>query len=512
MASPANSVNKGQLSSKGAGKPSRSKAMSKRDFERMRDQNDRRSQQTGSWADQMEVDDKLSDAQKKQDGRNRSFLRRQAAKGTTASNATSSSSVKANIGNAPRMSWEPSNQSRLSTTETPPRDEPICEGVFKGSKLITGCSSHNLDFSGFPLLCREMYEVMAKEDRYISRNCPFAMYYHYCVTLLNVRILDYQKTYCKHDLLRDMPELGRVISIGDYMLPVIIKEYIQNIGNMLTPSGERVSWNLPDTAIPQTTLEYEEYSVPSGSFGPINAQNHNVYESYICPYISQGYIVATAANQGPNAEENWQPFPDGWIIPGTIATPNLLGYFPIETRLHSEAVQKLNRCEFTNDLTALGRIAYCPYAMTCVGDYIKNISTKIRVSKCIFTQRENSSIFVEKCYDSGELSSELPLYAEFANLYSPFSFGSDNGNKAQYFGLRRRRTADAPGSCLLIDGEVPMGWIDHINDNYSMFGSFQPRPRHDDVPGLRDPIHEETGAVGLLAPQLHEWLTMSSVK
>lgn len=93
---------------------------------------------------------------------------------------------------------------------------------------------------------------------------------------------------------------------------------------MLTPSGERITWNLPASAIPQTTLEYENYSVPSGP-------NHIVYECYVSQYITQAYIVATAAQQGPNADENWAPFPDDWIVPNMVATPNLLGYFPIET-------------------------------------------------------------------------------------------------------------------------------------------------------------------------------------
>jgi len=81
--------------------------------------------------------------------------------------------------------------------------------------------------------------------------------------------------------------------------------------------------NLPPIAIPQPP----DGDIPSGSFGPINAQTHNVYEAYPNPLVTANRVLASQANN-----PNYQPLPNALIPQNLIPNRNLLGYGPIDAQ------------------------------------------------------------------------------------------------------------------------------------------------------------------------------------
>ncbi|KAJ0169395.1 hypothetical protein K1T71_014982 [Dendrolimus kikuchii] len=57
---------------------------------------------------------------------------------------------------------------------------------------------------------------------------------------------------------------------------------------------------------------HHQIYVPSGSFGPLNAQTHNVYEAYISPLVTSNRVIASAENV-----PDYQPLPDD-LIPANL--------------------------------------------------------------------------------------------------------------------------------------------------------------------------------------------------
>ena len=78
---------------------------------------------------------------------------------------------------------------KQSTTETPPMDEPLYEGVGLGSAPDRLQASHNLDFAGFIPLVEESYDTYCEADPTFGRTIPFAMWQHANVELLQATIL-----------------------------------------------------------------------------------------------------------------------------------------------------------------------------------------------------------------------------------------------------------------------------------------------------------------------------------
>lgn len=151
-------------------------------------------QSPGSWFKMAEADDKYQAALDKE----KAQASKWPGQKTTSSNAQSTAAIRAKNSDNRRKPWEPSTSSRLSTTETPPSDEPLCEGVFRGSRPVTNLICHQYEFSSLPILVRETYIVMCTIDVTMSRKLPFAIYQHYCFTLLNAYIIDYQRTTNQH--------------------------------------------------------------------------------------------------------------------------------------------------------------------------------------------------------------------------------------------------------------------------------------------------------------------------
>lgn len=115
--------------------------------------------------------------------------------------------------------------------------------------------------------------------------------------------------------------------------------------NVLTQTGVDLKLNLPQLAIPQGPID----DVPSGTFGPINATTHNVYEAYICPLVTANRVIASQQNNS-----SYQPLPQQLIPANLTPTRNLLRFGPIDAQ-NQGVQQRLQGVVFPNDATIEGR-------------------------------------------------------------------------------------------------------------------------------------------------------------
>lgn len=71
----------------------------------------------------------------------------------------------------------------------------------------------------------------------------------------------------------------------EYFVAGPIHEYLREIGNITTPEGDEVWFNLPDVAVPGIDEN-------RGHFGLVSAANHNVYECYVAPLVTARRVLA----------------------------------------------------------------------------------------------------------------------------------------------------------------------------------------------------------------------------
>lgn len=174
---------------------------------------------------------------------------------------------------------EKANSSRLpaSTVETAPRDE-LC--TILGRTVGQDVHTQNFDFGGFIPIVEETYEKMRGIDPRLAERLPLSMFTHVATNHLNLQVAE-QARQNGQNILNDRTDFKEVLSDFQCM-PKSITDYISDVSNVLTQTGVDLKLNLPEFAIPQGPIG----NVPSGSFGEINAQTHNVYETYIWPLVT----------------------------------------------------------------------------------------------------------------------------------------------------------------------------------------------------------------------------------
>lgn len=395
-----------------------------------------------------------------------------------------------------------------STVETPARDEPLYSGNNRGSKPVKKTLAQNFDYAGFIPLVRQTYDRMAIEDQQISRKLPYAIFQHAMVEFLVAHQLQQAKYVLKSPTLQNSMDPLAVISANEFNIPVPIFDYICGLGPTITPSGDKVYWNIPECAIPSVTRTFNHHTVRSGSFGPINAQNHNVYECYISPYITSEYIVKTGEVNSQTRSLEWNPLPAGWFPTNGIANENLLGYRSLQ-RLHPDGMRKCIECDFYNSDDVAGMLCHSAYVMTLTSGYLGSLST-IKVTKADFTTKDNSAAFIfkERCGESDALA---VLWDEPATLKSPFAFSAAASNRANYSAFKRKRDPDIPGTCYTVAGTPPVEWLPTINNNFLVNAPFSLQRGFRDRPSLRSNDHEEEEGSGTVTQDVFNWLETSFI-
>lgn len=87
----------------------------------------------------------------------------------------------------------------------------------------------------------------------------------------------------------------------------ILAEYCSNISSVITPGNHEVKVNVPPIMIPQSAyVDEEENEIPAGTFGPADAENHNVYEAQLCPYTTMELIIQSRQNKPPQQSIQYQ--------------------------------------------------------------------------------------------------------------------------------------------------------------------------------------------------------------
>lgn len=81
---------------------------------------------------------------------------------------------------------------------------------------------------------------------------------------------------------RPFGEYGEKVSAilpQEFTIPKPIVDYVQGFSKILTPDGSEIRQNVPTIAIPLASYEDGAGNIiPSGTFGPVTADNHNFYE------------------------------------------------------------------------------------------------------------------------------------------------------------------------------------------------------------------------------------------
>jgi len=392
---------------------------------------------------------------------------------------------------------------KTPVTETPPKDEPLYSGNGRGSKPVKKTLGQNMDLAGFSPLVRQVYDRMAVEDPQLSRKLPFAIFQHAMVEFLVAYQLHQAKYVLKIPSLQSAMDPLAAISAADYNIPTPIFDYICGIGPSMTPTGDKVYWNLPDAAIPAKTTNEHNHELRPGSFGPITAANHNVYECYFSPYITSEYIRRTAAHPASSRRYDWNPLPAGWFPQTGIPNENLLGYREIE-RLHPDAIRKCNECDFDISDTMTGMLCHSAYAMNLTSGVI-GTTNNIKVTKADFKPRDNSSAFIYKERD-GESDLLAVLWDEPSTLKSPFQFSASASNRANYCAYKRKRTDGIPGTCYTTAGNPPNGWLATINSNFNIAPAFALQRGFRDRESIRANDHEEEEGLGTVTQDIFQWL------
>lgn len=86
-------------------------------------------------------------------------------------------------------------------------------------------------------------------------------------------------------------------------MPADVAEYLKSIANTVTPQGNLVRVNVPDAAVPKPTIPASGVvpALPTGTFGPVTAENHNSYECYISPHVTAQLVEETTRQNAERA-------------------------------------------------------------------------------------------------------------------------------------------------------------------------------------------------------------------
>ena len=114
----------------------------------------------------------------------------------------------------------------------------------------------------------------------------------------------------------------------DLHLPAPIAEFCKLVTDAVTPQGDVVRLNVPDSGILQINQEAGDGrpEILAGTFGQLQPANHNSYECYMSPYVTSQLVIATVEQNQNNQFGPWTPIPANLIPAGAVPNENLLGY------------------------------------------------------------------------------------------------------------------------------------------------------------------------------------------
>lgn len=384
---------------------------------------------------------------------------------------------------------------------------PIYDGLCTGMHAVCNSNSHNLDFSSFQILVREMHNIMVAVEPTFCRSLPFCVLQHYCCEILNAVLIERVKSQNVEGRFRNDQDPFDVIHAANLWIPTPFVEYLNGIGSALTVTGEKVFVNLPTLGTPRTRMQVGQTPIPSGTLGAISAVSHNNYECYVSPYVTGRLIERTIHCFGNiNDIGPWTPLPAQLIPANSVTTVNLLGYEEPEI-VRGETVNQLRRfLPFRNDDTMAGRLSHSDVLMNYVSSILRERSSKFKMTEGLKIESStNPAIFIVQAVEA-EASPILPLSSMHGQLECFTTSGPLANNMCSYFAYKRRRTEAAPGYCLVaVNGDPLEGWNATINNNLTMAGQFGPT-YGEDLPLLREVRFTEAALTGSRNATIRIWL------
>lgn len=199
---------------------------------------------------------------------------------------------------------------------TPPRNESIfseaiftCERVLKP---VTREITFNVSGAGVIPVAKASYEEIKNDKKPVVKEFPLEAYLYYSTCHFWLRTLELkQKTI--QDLTDVEESLLTKVEDHTFNLPQPLFLHLRALGKTVTKNGETLIPSFP----PLPTVR--QGNVP-GTWGVVNADNHNFYEEYPAPGILVERILKSIADE---VVPEYNPI----VIPqGTTATTNLQGF------------------------------------------------------------------------------------------------------------------------------------------------------------------------------------------
>lgn len=210
--------------------------------------------------------------------------------------------------------------------------------------------------------------------------------------------------------------------------------------------------------------------LPGGDFGPVTAQNHNVYESMISPYVLRRQIEACLENDPIDGAIQFVPLPANLAPAGLNPTENLLGYKTRTSPWHREA---LTLYANTNDArpTANGlasRLCFNPILWAKCDSAIMSLGRKMNVVQGLPPLTSGvRSVGTTIVNEDGQLTTLLRRTD--GRLTSTYPLDPATLAQSAMYTYRRKRVPEVPGTCYLTEEEeVPQGWLATINSSYEI--------------------------------------------
>lgn len=392
------------------------------------------------------------------------------------------------------------------------------KGRYKGSSPTVRAASHNLEFSQFIILVREVYRVITAVDQSVQDRCPFPVFQHVCCMFLNAYLCDFAGRELRIGVCTTEIPLLTQLRASEFLLPTPIYDFIAGIGNSVSPADEIIHVNIPTVAIPQGPIAVEdrEAAIEAGTFGEVTVENHNVYECYIAPAVTARYIESTVVNnEAPVFDAAWDPLPPALAPDHATPTANLLGYWPVE-RQSPEAMSVLQACVFKNDAYMLGRIRYSRAALEIFGLTLSGMKDSLELRFADFQFQETQSVFIYKTpYPEGiNINPVHRLVNYSALLQSPYAFGASAANRAHLYGYKRQRGLNSSGPCYVIGdaNDIPGGWVATSNYNFTQHEPFAPSEQLEEYETMRFAGHHEINTAGRITQDVNLWLSRNTVK
>lgn len=266
----------------------------------------------------------------------------------------------------------------LATEEDTPQDEPLYDTTaYTAGNPLFQYYQQNFDMAGFEPLCATTYEVLQGYDSRLPRDLPYAGFLHTMGTYVNATLLD--SVYENQERpFGEYTDKATSILPQEFTIPKPIVDYAQGFSKILTPDGSEVRQNVPTIAIPLTSYQDDERNhIPSGTFGAVNADTHNVYECYICPYTTAQRVIE---QREVDPLPEWDPLPAALLPDGGVSNSNFIGYAPL-SRLHPDARDAIARGTFEEGDDIAGRLRYNGNLFLKTTNKLNSLSRKFKMSK-----------------------------------------------------------------------------------------------------------------------------------